>query len=214
MKVAELPTTTTTTTNGRPRPAPRLAPEAEIDTPQPHDAPAVEPQSAENGKADSDLPPIGSRTLTQIHAKLCKPFPLWAVEVKPGATTKDKDRAMALAYVDARQYQTRLDRLAGPEGWQVEYLPLSERAIRCRLTILGVSKEDIGECDTGDPNQATSAAMQAFKRACAAFGMGRYLYGLPQPWVDYDGKRIANPEQAARQIYTLAGLLKGNDHAA
>src|SRR5215471_6764843 len=103
------------------KPQPRLAADAEIDTPQPQDAPQyliaderAQPPDA-NGKADNDLPPIGSRTLTQIHAKLCKPFPLWAVEVKPGATTKDKTRAMAMAYVDARSYQTRLDRLAGPE---------------------------------------------------------------------------------------------------
>jgi hypothetical protein len=67
--------------------------------------------------------PSRRRTLTDIHEKLCKPFVLWAIEVKLGATTQDK---------------TRLDRLAGPEGWSVEYLPIGERAIRCRLTILGV----------------------------------------------------------------------------
>lgn len=188
--------------------APRLAPDEEIGGSFPIGDERAEPP-AENGKADDELPPLGSRTLTQIHAKLCKPFPLWAVEVKPGATTQDKTRALALAYVDARVYQTRLDRLAGPEGWQVEYRPISDRSVLCRLTVLGVTREDVGECDTKDPNATTSAAMQAFKRACAAFGMGRYLYGLPQPWCAYDAqrKRFADPSEAVEQIYRMAGLL-------
>jgi hypothetical protein len=175
-------------------------------------APAVEPPVEEPTEETptGELPPLGRRTLTDIHPTLCKPFALWAIEVKPGATTQDKTRAMAMAYVDARVYQTRLDRLAGPEGWSVEYRPVGERAVLCRLTILGVVREDLGECDAGDPNQATSATMQAFKRACAAFGLGRYLYNLPKPWVDYDqGRRqIKDPSGAARLIYEQAGLLE------
>jgi hypothetical protein len=76
---------------------------------------------------------------------------------------------MALAYADTRVYQTRLDRLAGPEGWSVEYQPIGERAVLCRLTILGVVREDVGEyASAGDENAWTSATMQAFKRAWAA----------------------------------------------
>ena len=170
-------------------------------TEQPAPAPEIE-EPSEPGYA-------GPPTLAAIHEKLCKPFPLWAIEVKPGALTKDKTRAMAMAYADARVYQTRLDRLAGPAGWTVEYLPIGERAIRCRLTILGIAREDVGECAAAsDENAWTSAAMQAFKRACAAFGMGRYLYSLPKPWVDYDDtkRQIKDPAGAARQIYEAAGL--------
>jgi hypothetical protein len=46
---------------------------------------------------------------------------------------------------------------------------------------------------------ATSAASQAFKRACAAFGLGRYLYSLPQVWADYD--------QKSKQIVDAAGVV-------
>lgn len=152
--------------------------------------------------------PAAPPTLAALHEKLCKPFSLVLVEVKPGATNGEKTRALALAYVDPRAYQARLDRLAGPEGWSVEYRALGERAMLCRLTILGVTREDVGESDPKEPNGWTSATMQAFKRACAAFGIGRYLYALPKPWVEYDGQRklIKNPEGAARQIYELAGI--------
>ena len=177
------------------------------------DPPTTSPAPAEQGAGQAPAPaaPAALLTLTSIHERLCKPFSLSVVDVKPGAVTKDRSRALALAYVDPRAYQTRLDRLAGPEGWSVRYQPAGDgRSIICSLTILGVTKEDVGECDAGDENQATSAAMQAFKRACAAFGLGRYLYALPQPWVDYDGDRkmIADPAGAARRIYDLAGLLQ------
>src|SRR5690242_5855843 len=102
---------------------------------------------------------------------LAAPFPRDVVEIKPGAVAEEKKRALALAYVDARHYQARLDSVVGPAGWNVEYRPLSDRAVLCRLTVLGIVREDVGEEATNDPNQATSAAMQAFKRACAAFGL-------------------------------------------
>src|SRR5919206_5132712 len=124
------------------------------------------------------------RSMESIFAALSAPFPLEVVELKPGAIAEDKKRALALAYVDARHYQARLDTVVGPDGWHVAYRPWGERAVICALTILGVTREDVGEAEKGDPNQATSAAMQAFKRACAAFGLGRYLYtSLPHLWV-------------------------------
>lgn len=149
-------------------------------------------------------------TLSSIRAKLSAPFAIEQVEVKPGATS-DSGRALALAYVDARHYQQRLDDVVGPENWSVEYRPISERAILCRLTILGVVREDVGEEAAGDPNQTTSAAMQSFKRACAAFGLGRYLYtDLPQLWVEAEKKGrgwvIKNQHAAVKQMYDNAGI--------
>jgi hypothetical protein len=74
-----------------------------------------------------------------------------------------------------------------------------------------VTREDVGEAEKGDPNQATSAAMQAFKRACAAFGLGRYLYtDLPQLWVEAVPRgrswAISNSAAAVEQMYREAGI--------
>jgi hypothetical protein len=148
-----------------------------------------------------DAPPAAAAplTLNAIHCKLCKPFAAALVELKPGATTQDKSRALCMPFVDSRAYQTRLDRVVGPEGWSVEYRPLSDRAVLCRLTILGVTREDVGECNANDENAATSAVAQSFKRACSAFGLGRYLYHLPQIWAAYDAQK--------RQIVDVAGVV-------
>jgi hypothetical protein len=150
-------------------------------------------------------------SLEAVFAALCAPFSPEVVELKPGAISEEKKRALALAYVDARHYQARLDAVVGSDGWQVTYRPWGERAVICGLSILGVTREDVGEAEKGDPNQATSAAMQAFKRACAAFGLGRYLYtDLPQLWVEAVPRgrswAISNSAAAVEQMYREAGI--------
>lgn len=148
-------------------------------------------------------------TLADLYADLCAPFDMALVELKPGATTQDKKRALCLAYVDARAYQQRLDEVIGPDNWQCAYRPLGERAVICRLSLLGIIREEVGEtADAKDVNAWTSATAQAFKRACSAFGLGRYLYHLPQLWSEYDeGKRqIVNPQAVIARLYAQAGL--------
>src|SRR6185503_14469247 len=130
--------------------------------------------------AESDS--VSSKTLKDVYDQLTKPFPLELIELRPGATTKDGKRALALAYVDMRDYQNRLDDVCGPDGWSVSYRPWGERAVICTLTILGITREDVGEADPNDENSATIAVAQAFKRTCTGFGLGRYLYNLPQVW--------------------------------
>lgn len=145
--------------------------------------------------------PVGS--LREAHPLLCKPFAQRLVEVKPGATNADKTRGLALPYVDLRGYQTRLDRVCGPEGWSHTYA-LGDRGVVCALTIFGVTKSATGDYPLNgkDENPVTSAEAQAFKRACAAFGLGRYLYSLPQLWGDLDDKKqFADPGRLVYQMY-------------
>lgn len=147
----------------------------------------------------------------EIFADLCAPFPPEVVELKPGAVAKEKQRALALAYVDARHYQARLDSVVGPQNWHVAYRPWGERGVFCSLRIYDVTREDVGEADKDDPNQATSAAMQAFKRVCASYGLGRYLYtDLPQMWVEAEERGrawvIKNQQAAVRDMYVSAGI--------
>jgi hypothetical protein len=65
--------------------------------------------------------------------------------------------------------------VAGPAGWSIQLIPWGPARVIARLTILGVSKDASGEGDPGDPNCGTIAEAQAKKRACAEFGLGRYL---------------------------------------
>jgi hypothetical protein len=60
--------------------------------------------------------------------------------------------------------------------------------------------------DTTTPAEISAGVADSLART--AFGVGRYLYNLPKPWVDYDqGRRqIKDPAGAARLIYEQAGL--------
>lgn len=151
-------------------------------------------------------------SLSDCIAELTAPFPSDQIDLKPGALTRNKDRAMAMAYADSRVYQDRLDQVVGPASWSVTY-QVSPDGVVCTLTILEVTKADVGDfpADYGDKpneNRVTTAAAQAFKRACAAFGVGRYLYNLPRTWADYDAERklFRDPQGVVVTLYHAAGL--------
>jgi 5-methylcytosine-specific restriction endonuclease McrA len=113
-----------------------------------------------------------------------------------------KHNAPATALLGA--YQNCLDTICGPEHWS-STLTLTDRGAVCSLTIFGVTKSATGDYPLGssDENPATSAESQAFKRACSAFGLGRYLYALPQVWGAYDqkSKQLVDPAHIVAQMY-------------
>lgn len=131
--------------------------------------------------------------IEQLMERLAEPFDLDEVKFKPAVVSGN--RALALAYVDARVIQDRLDDVLGPAGWQDEYemLPDGSAVCRLRLRIGGewIMKMDVGgpseQPDEGDRNKA--AFSDALKRAAVKFGVGRYLYRLPQLWADYDPQK-------------------------
>jgi hypothetical protein len=124
---------------------------------------------------------------------LAAPFDVKEVRFKPAVVSGT--RALALAYVDARVIQDRLDEVLGVEGWQDDYKCLTDGSVVCRLRLrLGdewVTKVDVGgpseQPDGGDRLKA--AFSDALKRAAVKFGIGRYLYRLQPQWVDYDPQR-------------------------
>jgi hypothetical protein len=124
---------------------------------------------------------------------LAAPFDAREVKFKPAVVSGN--RALALAYVDARVIQDRLDDVLGVAGWQDEYECLPDGSVVCRLRLrLGeewITKMDVGgqseQPDEGDRRKA--AFSDALKRAAVKFGVGRYLYRLPSQWVDYDPRK-------------------------
>ncbi len=143
-----------------------------------------------NEKAEVPVSAAGVDALTQA---LAGPFEPPEVRFKPQVVSGN--RAMAIAYVDARVIQDRLDEVLGVAGWQDEYEVLPDGGVVCRLRLhLGdqwITKMDVGgpseQPDEGDRRKA--AFSDALKRAAVKFGIGRYLYRLPAQWVDYDAQK-------------------------
>lgn len=129
-------------------------------------------------------------TPEELKSALCRPFPAEETGWKPQAVKGN--RAMAVAYLDARSVADRLDEVFGPGGWGDEYVVTPGGdvicSIRCLVDGAWVSKSDTGgeseQPDAGDRRK--SAFSDAFKRAGVKWGVGRYLYDLPKQWCDYD----------------------------
>jgi len=140
-------------------------------------------ESAETSESD----------VNSIARALAAPFGDTEVKFKPQAVKGN--RALALAYVDVRAIMDRLDNVLGVENWQDRYQLLPDNSVMCqlRLRIGGrwITKSDVGgpseQPDGGDRLKA--AFSDALKRAAVKFGIGRYLYRLPQQWADYDPQK-------------------------
>jgi hypothetical protein len=128
--------------------------------------------------------------LQALAAALSAPFNPKDVKFKPQMVKNN--RALAMAYIDARLIQDRLDEVLGVENWQDKYDFLPDGSVVCRLRLkLGgrwITKTDVGspseQPDSGD--RVKAAVSDALKRAAVKFGIGRYLYRLAAQWVDYD----------------------------
>jgi hypothetical protein len=128
--------------------------------------------------------------IAAVLSALTAPFTKDEIKFRPGAISGN--RALALPYVDARVIMDRLDAVLGAANWSDDYQFLEGGSVLCRLSIrLGdewVCKADVGgqseQPDDGDRHKA--AVSDALKRAAVKFGIGRYLYRLPQQWTDWD----------------------------
>lgn len=142
-------------------------------------------------------------------ARLAAPFPPDVIGWK--AQTVKGERALAVAYIDARDVMDRLDAVLGVEGWQDAYTVLADGNVVCRLALhIGkdwIAKEDVGseseQQDEGDKRKASFS--DAFKRVAVKFGIGRYLYRLPAQWVDYDPQKKQLRGTPVLPVWALPG---------
>lgn len=116
---------------------------------------------------------------------LATPFPRSEIEFRVNRSSGKSRKACVLAYITARGIMQRLDDVFGIAGWKDEYDVL-QTGVKCRLSLLidgnWITKEDVA------PYTSIEALKGAFsdslKRTGVKFGIGRYLYDLPEYWVD------------------------------
>lgn len=132
------------------------------------------------------------------------PFSPTLISWRVGATSRDKDKGIALAYLNARDVMERLDEVCGAGAWQCRY-PFQGC---CEIAILiedkhgakwvskanGAGQSDI-EAEKGQYSDA-------FKRAAVLWGIGRYLYDLPNQWypIESYGKSYRFTKEAEAQM--------------
>ena len=190
----------------------------------------------ENGGTTSVPPAAGSvapmvaqfspERVKELVAALEVPFDAWQIEWRVMNTTKGQQpaRGQVVPYADQRAYTDRLNALLTPAGWTRRYTIHTsanfERSadqklaakvlVTCDLTIFGLgSHSATGEEWADDNNAGTGAEAQAFKRACACFGLGRYLYYFTGTWVDLDDRKRPKSVPQLAGWATPEGWLEG-----
>lgn len=121
---------------------------------------------------------------TDVWNRLSAEFPREIISWRAQNLTKDGDKALALAYIDARDVMERLDEAVGPSNWQDRYEVHGSKTI-CYLSIR-VNDEWITKADgagDSDVEAEKGAISDALKRAAVKWGVGRYLYAITSPWV-------------------------------
>lgn len=115
---------------------------------------------------------------------LASEFPREAVHWRAQTLTRNGDKALALAYLDARDVMDRLDSVCGPENWQSRYTETPRGRVLCEIGIrIGdewIWKSD-GAGDTAVEGEKGGIS-DALKRAAVQWGIGRYLYRLDSVW--------------------------------
>lgn len=108
------------------------------------------------------------------------------IEFRIGATNSNKTKGIALAYVTNRAIQNRLDEVCGKENWKNEYKQWGDGAQICGISILingeWITKWDGAENPKTEP--VKGGLSNSMKRAAVQWGIGRYLYDIPNRWFD------------------------------
>lgn len=147
---------------------------------------------------------------------LAAPFDPAAISWRVGSVNGEKTKGMALAYIDSRDVQDRLDAVMGAD-WQDELSVQPNGLVTCRIGLLidGVwrwrmdstaalpptlSGQEDHKAEQAREMAQKGAASDAFKRAGVKWGIGRYLYSLDSPWVRINKwKQIEDDERPRLQ---------------
>ena len=145
----------------------------------------------------------------RIQAELRKPFApeIHGIRELPGRGY--------WAFVPHHQYRERLDEVY-PE-WEASYTHVeqitSDVICKCTITILGISKQAIGsvplvaaEKDGRDVSRGSAAdrlAAEAFKNACEAWGVGRYLdrQGEVAHYLNINATKLDNKTRSKLKVF-------------
>lgn len=119
-----------------------------------------------------------------IKKELQKPFKPNEIEWRVGATNADKTKGIALAYITNRAIQNRLDEVVGLDNWKNEYKEWKKDSQICGIS-LRINGEWITKYDGADDSNMDAVKgglSNSMKRAACQWGIGRYLYDIPNNW--------------------------------
>jgi hypothetical protein len=150
----------------------------------------------DRGRQPRPLPSQENTTMKTNEVLKALAAPFATDEIRWKAQAVKGDRALAVAYIDARAVMDRLDEVCGL-NWSDGFDVLPNGSVVCRLQVT-IDGQTIVKTDVGSPSdqpdegdKVKAAFSDALKRAAIKFGVGRYLYRLPKLWIAYDAPKKA-----------------------
>lgn len=145
---------------------------------------------------------------------LAEPFDPKEIEWRVMEAGKSRSGSIwvkAIAYINNRAVMHRLDTTVGPGNWRNEYATGPQGGVICGISIRvdgeWVTKWDGAE-GVGEIEPVKAGLSNSMKRAAVQWGIGRYLYDLPDQFAD------VGDEEADRKKFPNWGRLprdKGGD---
>lgn len=151
------------------------------------------------------------------YKKLRTPFTVKFINWKINNYNDAKTKAMITFYLDARAVQHRLNEVLGVGGWSFSWTELEkDKGVHGKLTMYilsndlsnaknkdecvlqEVTREDVGYANNTDKAEwYKDAVSDALKRCAVHFGVGHFLYALPNYWIDLEqqGQKYLSQEQ-------------------
>ncbi|MGE5706834.1 MAG: Rad52/Rad22 family DNA repair protein [Bacteroidota bacterium] len=149
-----------------------------------------------------------TQSLQDVLEKLKAPFPAGEERYRVGPTWEREGKSFTrpLAYIDARAVFDRLDEVVGPDHWETHLERLAPGVFLCRMTVLGVTRSDVGMAGENESEKDKSGASDAIKRVAVQFGIARYLYQKDLPVVALERGNLPsgwNPTETKKPVAFL-----------
>lgn len=138
------------------------------------------------------------------------------VEWRVGSCNKDKSEGLAVPYVTNRAIQQRLDQVVGEGYWKNKYIPWHNGSQLCEISIKviyedgtweWIDKVDGAECS--EIESIKGGLSDSMKRAAVQWGIGRYLYEVPNIWIELKDKKYI----PAHELKRLNAFIDGDSSA-
>lgn len=139
-----------------------------------------------------------------MYEKFNKPFSDHDLEwrVQRAFHMNQKMYAIVVPYVTNRAIMARLDDTVGLVNWKNEYKEWREKGVLCGISIK-IGDEWITKWDGADETyvESTKGGFSASsKRAAVTWGIGRYLYELPEARVEITQNRTQGSQYVSTQL--------------
>src|SRR5512139_2583230 len=129
----------------------------------------------------------------------------------------DKCKVLVFTYVQARAIQNRLDIVLGGQNWYDVYTAGPAGGVICSLSLrLGgewITKQ--GMAENTQIEAVKGGESEALKRAAYKWGIGRYLYEMPEAWCEavVKGKGVVLTERPSLPEWAYPYDWKGEKEA-